>query len=332
MKFIRIKILRVFPVFISLLMIVSISSGQTLKEATEAFNNGVSAKQENNLDEAIAYFNQCLEICSKLGTADSLEAENIIIQIESNLPKMYYQVAMDLYKDKKLDEAIEKFVETSKVANKYDDQSTSQRAVKVVPQLYYQRAGNKYDNDDFKGALEDYNKAIELKPEYDKAFYMKSLVCKKLDDEEGFLESTRKAIEFAGNNNNESVGSKAKESGSKYFLMKGDEAKSAEKYAEAKKYINLAIEFDSESPVAYYLLSFVDNQLNNYDNAIEAANKALTYENDVPEEKARIYYELANALKEKGENGKACNAYKKAAYGAYKDAAEYQIKYVLECE
>jgi len=318
--------------FLSLIIFTGISSGQTLNEAKEAFNSGVSAIQSNNFDEAIIQFNQCMEIYSELDEEESLEAEDMIVQIESKLPALYYQVAMDLYKDKKLDEAIEKFVETSEVANKFNDQPTSQRASKVVPQLYYQRAGNKYDNDDFKGALEDYNKAIELDPEYDKAYYMKSLVCKKLDDEAGFLESTRKAIECAGSSNNGSVLSKAKESGSKYFLMKGDEAKSAEKYAEARKYIDLAIEFDSESPLAYYLLALVDNQLNNYDSAIEAANKALAYEDDVPEEKARIYYELANALKEKGENGKACDAYKKAVYGAYKDAAEYQIKYVLECE
>jgi tetratricopeptide (TPR) repeat protein len=318
--------------FLSLITITGISFGQTLNEAKEAFNNGVSAIQSNNLDEAILQFNKCMDIYSELDEYDSAEAEEMIIQIESKLPALYYQVAMDLYKEKKLDEAIEKFSEAREVADKYNDPSTSQRASKVIPQLYFRRAGDKYDSEDFEGALEDYNKAIELNPEYDKAFYMKSLVCKRLNDEEGFLESTRKAIETAGNNNNEAVVSKAKESGSKYFLMKGDEAKSAQKYTEAKKYISLAIEFNSESPLAYYLLSLVENQLAHYDSAIEAANKALTYEEDVPEEEARIYYELANALKEKGENGKACDAYKKAAYGAYKDAAEYQIKYVLECE
>ncbi len=325
-------ILRGLITVISFVIITGFATGQTLNEAKEAFNNGVTAIQSNNLNEAIAQFNNCMEIYSQLDEMESAEAEEMVVQIEGKLPALYYQVAMDLYKEKKLDEAIEKFVKASEVADKYNDQATSQRASKVVPQLYYQRAGNKYDNDDFKGALEDYNKAIELNPEYDKAFYMKSLVCKKLDDEAGFLESTRKAIEYAGINNNESVADKAKESASTYFLMKGDEAKSAEKYSEARKYIDLAIEFDSVSPLAYYLLALVDNHLNNYDGAIEAANRALNYEKDIPEEEARIYYELANALKEKGEKVKACDAYKKAAYGAYKDAAEYQIKYVLECQ
>ncbi|UCH13584.1 MAG: tetratricopeptide repeat protein [Bacteroidales bacterium] len=325
-------ILKAFIPCLSLLFITGISSGQTLNEAKEAFNNGVSAIQSNSLDEAILQFNKCMEIYSGLDEYDAMEAEDMIIQIESKLPTLHYQVAMDLYKAKKLDEAIVKFEQTSEVADKYGDESTAQKASKVVPQLYYMRAGNKKGENDLEGALADYNKAIELNPEYDKAYYMKSLICKNQDDEEGFIESTRKAIEIAGKRNSEAVLDKAKESGSTYFLMKGDEAKSAEKYSEAKKYLDLAIEFNNENPLAYYLCAFVDNQLKSYDNAIEAANNALAYEDNDPEKKARIYYELANALKEKGENDKACDAYKNATYGAYKDAAEYQIKYVLKCE
>ncbi len=331
MKFSKL-ILRVFLVSVSLLAAGGISSGQTLDDFREAYNNGVSAIQSNSLNEAIAHFNECIEIYSELGTADSIEAEEMIIQIESKLPALYYQGAMESYNEKKLDEAIEKFEQTVKVADKYNDPALSVKASKVVPQLYYMRAGNKYNDNDFEGALADYNKAIELEPEYDKAFYMKSLIYKKQGDEEGFLESTRKAIELGGKANDMSVVNNAKESGSKYFLIKGNEAKSAEKYEDAIKYTELALEFDNEDPVSYYILASVNNLLSNYDKAIESAESALTYEADDPVQKARIYYELANALKEKGENEKACNAYKKATYGAYKEAAEYQIKHVLNCE
>ena len=324
--------LRVFIVIISLVTICGISAGQTLNEAKEAFNNGVSAIQSNNLEEAIVHFNQCMEIYSKIGGADSIEAGEMIVLIELKLPALYYQIAMELYNEKKLDEAIEKFEQTVSVADKYNDSAIKEKASKIIPQLYYMRAGNKYGNDDFEGALADYDKAIELDPDYAKAYYMKSLLHKKLEDEAGFIESTRKAIELGGKINDESVVSKAKESGSKYFLVKGNEAKSAGKNEDAIKYVELALEFDNTDPVSYYILASVYNLLNNYDKAIEAANKALSNEADDPAQKARIYYELANALKEKGENEKACNAYKKATYGAYKDAAEYQIQHVLNCE
>jgi predicted Zn-dependent protease len=325
-------ILKVFVVFISFLAIGSIASGQTLDDFREAYNNGVNAQQANNLDEAIANFNKCIEIYSQLGTYDSLEAEDIIIMVESNMPALYYKVAMELYNEKNLDGAIEKFEETIEVADKYNDPGLSAKASKVVPQLYYMRAGNKYNGNDFEGALADYDKAIEIDPEYDKAYYMKSLIYKKQENEEAFLEATRKAIEFGAKANNESVVNNAKESAGKYFLIKGNEAKEDEQYEDAKKYIKLALEFNNEDPVSYYILASVNNLTGNYDGAIESAKSALAYEADDPVQKAKIYYELANALKEKGENEKACDAYKKAAYGAYKEASEYQIKHVLNCE
>ena len=161
---------------------------------------------------------------------------------------------------------------------------------------------------------------------------MKSLIYKGISDDISFIESTRKAIETAGKKNDQKVLQKAKQSGSKYFLKKGDAARAEEKYTDAEKYLKLALEFDNESPLAYYLLAAVNNIQSSYDAAIEAADKALEYESDDSVKKARIYYELANALKEKGNNDKACDAYKKASYGAYKDAAEYQIMHVLKCE
>jgi tetratricopeptide (TPR) repeat protein len=331
MKFNKL-ILRAFIISVSLLAVGGISSGQTLDDFRAAYNSGVSAIQSNSLNEAIAHFDECIDIYLKLGTVDSIEAEEMIIQIESKLPALYYQLALKLYNEKKLDEAIEKFEETIKVADKYNEPSVSAKASKIVPQLYNMRAGNKYGNNDFEGALADYNKAIGLEPEYYKAYYMKSLICKKQGDEEGFLETTRNAIEFAEKANDTSIVNVAKESGSNYFKIKGNEAISAKKYEDVIKYIELALEFNNEDPDLYYILASVNNLLGNYDKAIERAKSALAYEADDAVKEARIYYELANALKEKGENEKACDAYKKAAYGDYKTNAEYEINHVLNCE
>jgi len=318
--------------FCSLLGFLSFTTGQSLNEAKEAFNNGVSAIQSNNYEVAITQFNKCLEIYSEMDEEDAMEGEDMIIQIESKLPTLHYQVAMDFVQAKDIDNAISEFKNTIEIANKYDDQSTSVKAEQIIPQLYYQKAGGKYKNKDFQGALEDYDKAIELNPEYSKAYYMKSLIYKNMTDDDSFVESTKKAIVLAEKNNEQKVLDKAKQSGGKYFLNKGNKAKSEEKYSDAEKYLKLALEFDDKNSLAYYLLASVNNMQSSYDAAIEAADKALEYESDDSEKKARIYYEMANALKEKGESDKACDAYKKASYGAYKDAAEYQIIHVLKCE
>lgn len=323
---------RLFIFFFSLLISLNIVTGQTLNEAKEAFNSGVSAIQSNNYEEAIAQFNTCLEIYSDLDEDEAFEGEDMITQIESKLPTLHYQVATDFVQTNELDKAIAGFEKTIEVSDEYGDDATSEKAKQIIPQLYYKQALGKYKNKDLEGALADYNKATEFNPEYEKAYYMKSLIYKKTGDEAAFVESTKKAIEYAQKNNEQKVMEKAKQSGCKYFLKKGDNAKSSEKYDDAKSYLNLALEFDDKDAMSYYLLATVNNLQKDYDSAIEAAGKALECESDDNVKKARIYYEMANALKEKGENDKACSAYKNASYGAYKEAAEYQIVHVLKCE
>jgi len=323
---------KLFIIFFSLLISLNVAFGQTINEVKEAFNNGVSAIQSNSYEEAITQFNTCLEMYSGLDEEEAMEGEDMVLQIESKLPTLHYQVAMDFFQAKELDKAIDEFEKTVEVANKYDNEPTLEKAQQIIPQLYYQKAGGKYKNKNLEGALGDYNKATELNPEYEKAYYMKSLIYKKMGDDASFIESTRKAIEYAEQNDEQKVVDKAKQSGSKYFLKKGNEAKSAEQYDDAKKYLILALEFDGKDAMAYYLLATVNNLQKNYDAAIEATGKALEFESDDAAKKARIYFEMANALKEKGENDRACAAYKNASYGAYKAAAEYQIVHVLKCE
>ena len=98
------------------------------------------------------------------------------------------------------------------------------------------------------------------------------------------------------------------------------------------KYLKNSLEFDGENATAYFLLSQICNSQSKWEEAIENANKAMEYEKDDPEEKAKIYFELGNAFSGKGENSNACDAYKKSAIGAFKAAAEYQIEHVLKCQ
>ncbi len=323
---------KLYVILFSLLIFLNAPFGQTLNEVKEAFNNGVSAIQSDNYEEAITQFNSCLEMYSELDEEDAMEGEDMVIQIESKLPTLHYQVATNLIQAEELDKAIAELEKTVEVANKFNDESTSEKARQIIPQLYYQKAGGKYKSKDLEGALADFSKATELNPEYEKAYYMMSLIYKKMGDEASFIESTRKAINYAEKNDEQKVADKARQSGSKYFLKKGADSKSAENYDEAMKSLTLALEFDNKDAMAYYLLATVNNLQKSYDNAIEASIKALEYESNDAATKARIYYEMANALREKGENDKACDAYKNASYGAYKDAAEYQIVHVLKCE
>ena len=79
-------------------------------------------------------------------------------------------------------------------------------------------------------------------------------------------------------------------------------------------------------------LALVYNGQSKWDNAIESCNKALTFfKGEETTKDAKIYYELGNAYKGKGDTNAACEAYKKAAKGDYAEHANYEIEHTLKC-
>ncbi len=319
------KILIWAVVFISF---STISFSQTINDAISAYNSGLESKQAGNFEEALNHFNEAISIAQNLGE----EGEEVLINVESQIPAIYYQIATELYREKKIDEAIEKFNETIEIADKYNDDDVKQKASKAITQLYYVKGATSYKQENFTDALDNFKKAVETGPDNTKAYYMVAVVYKNLDDDDNLFKAAKKSAEVAKANNDNKYYENSRKLASDYFLVKANSAKTSKKNDEAVKYLKNSLEFDSENTTTYFLLSQVYNAQSKWDESIESANKAMEYEKDIPEEKAKIYYELGNAFSGKGENSNACDAYKKAAIGAFKAAAEYQIEQVLKCQ
>ncbi|MBN2350379.1 MAG: hypothetical protein JXJ22_16195 [Bacteroidales bacterium] len=313
---------------IALLFIVSLGYSQTLKEATDSFNEGVKAQQENRLGEAIQYFNECLDICYE---SEEEGVEELQLKVESSLPKLHLQLAKDFYQAKKIDEAIEQFKLTAQVAAQFGDSDTENQANKVVPQLYTQVGISKYKRDDFQGSLSEFKNAVEFSPDYVSAYYYIMLVYKQLDNEAELKNTAEKGIEMALNANDDKNYERISGIARDYFLSKGNSAKESANYSDAENYLKQSISYDDKNATAYYLLTSVYNAQANWSAATDAAKKALQFEDDDPEKESKIYFELANAYKEKGDSTSACEAYKKAAFGAYEEAAKYQLEHILKC-
>ena len=318
----------VLSVVLAFLMASNAYSQQTKNDAITSFNKGVEAMQAENYEQALTDFNEAIKIAKEVGE----EADDVLINVESQLPGLYYKMGMALYSEKKIDPAIAKFKETIEVAEKYNSPEVAGKASNAISQLYYFKGATSYKNNNFQEALDFFKQAIEYDPENVKAHYMIAGTYKALDDDESFYKAAKEAASVAKANNDNKYYESTMKLAADYFLLKANDAKKAEKYDNAVKYLNYGLEFEPDNATSYFLLAQIYNAQSKWDLAIESAKKALEYEKDDPDVKAKDYYELGNALKNKGETGAACDAYKNAAVGQYKESSEYIMKNELKCE
>jgi len=304
-----------------------ITKSQTKNDAIDTYNLGVQLIS-TDLEMAIKHFNECLDICTSIGA----EGKEIRINVEKQLPGLYYKSAINLYKEKKTAEAIKSFEETLLISEKYEDIKTKDRTKNILSQLYYAKGNNYYKKQDYENAVIDYDKALELNPKYTKAYLNKGLVYKKLEDIENLLATMDKAIEFAREADDSTTLAKAKKTCRDYLMNKGTIALENKSFDEAINFLTTSLNYDDQNPGIYFRLTSAYNKQEKWDDAIKSARKALEFEENNKEKTAKIYYELGNAYLAKDDNNAACQAYKNAAYGAYIEAANYQIQHVLKCD
>lgn len=308
---------------LSILSFSLISFSQTLNEAGEAFNNAISLS-ETDKEKAIEAYNTCIEICNSIGE----EGEELKEKAEKQLPGLYYKSAKELYKQKKMEEAIKAFEKTIEIAKKYNDVKTEKSAYNIIPQLYNSIGSSYYKEKDYDKALLNFNKALEMKPDYAKAYFGKGLVFKKKGELDKMKEAMDKAIELDEITESKKIANKAKTVSGKAFVNSGAKALQKGSTENAIKLLLISLDYNNKNANAYYYLTSAYNKQSRWVDAISSANKALELEQ---KNKANIYFELGKAQEGNGNKEAACSAYKKVNSGPNHEAAKHQITHVLKC-
>ncbi|MDX1617221.1 MAG: tetratricopeptide repeat protein [Balneolaceae bacterium] len=317
---------------------VDLASAQAeeYRQAVQAFNKAREHAQNNEFEQAINMYNQAMSLAEKSGE----QGEDIIERTRNLIPQIYYQLAVQKYKNfqknknlTSLNEAITAFQEASDVGSEYDQNSVMEKSGQIVTQLYYTRSVIEFKSQQYESALASLDQAINRNSNYVKAYYQKGLVVKNMDD--GSLERALKffdqAIEVGQNTNDNTTVRQAREKASGELIYHAVQAKDNRNYDRAVDLLNRALEYQ-ESADAYYRLAEVHNKRTNWNQSIEYARQALELERGGRTEKAKIYFELGMALKAQGNKSQSCDAFSNAAYGSFKSPAEHQMEYELKCE
>ncbi|MBA7566050.1 hypothetical protein ES708_07737 [subsurface metagenome] len=299
---------------------------QTNNDAISAYNEGAQLIKTDPAG-AIEAFNKCIKLCDAVGD----EAGETRVLAETQLPGLFYKIAMESYKQKNIEEAIERFKKTEEVADKYNNSSIQAKANKIIPQLYMV-LGNSLMKQNPQEALENLDKAIELNPNLTKAYLSKGLIYKGLGDEENMKASLSKTIEVGFASNDIETANKAEQVLRTFFFNNAVKSLRAGNMAEAEAGFKSAVEYGSEDPTVYFQLGKIYNSNKQYDLAVKTLKRAEGFEKGGDVEKAGIFYEMGNAYIGLGNNSEACIAYKKAMFGDYAEGAKYQINEVLKCD
>ncbi|RNC85792.1 MAG: hypothetical protein ED557_03180 [Balneola sp.] len=310
---------------------------QDNSEAITAYNEALELAQAKDFQAAIDKYKEAITIADGLGA----DGNDIKQRSEKAIPRLYFSKAVAAYNVFKgspsipsLDAAVAEFDEARTVGDDSGDTEIRDRARGVLAQLHYQKATMLFKREDFAGADEALNKAIETNANYAKAYYQKGLVHKKTNanDLEGIISWFDRAIAVGEQVNDGGVVRQATESAHAELLFRGSKAIEQGQNTSAIDMLTRSLDYNSSSADSYYRLSEASNKLGNRDNAISYASQALNFEQGGNTDKAKIYFELGVAYQAKNDKGQACDALKSASYGSFKAPAEHKMEFELKCE
>lgn len=324
MNFIKIKNL----VTLVLTVITLTAFSQDINQAGELFNEGNQALKSNQFNVAVEKYEAAMVMAEKLG----VEGEMIVAGAQTQIPQLYYKIGVTDYKEKKIEKAIGEFETAIQMGEKYNDPETVTKAKETIPKLYYSQGNAFYKAKNYDDALASFSKAAEMSPDYSRAYWGLGLVYNKTKNTQKMKESFEHALKLAQADGDAKMEAKIAKTAKKYLQSSGAKKLQAQDWAGALVCLDASISFDPENADTYYYKALANNGLKKWDDAVAAAETGLTKSVDNNDEfKAKFYYELGNALKGKGQNTKACEAFGNAKYGSFVESAEYELTQVLKC-
>ena len=239
----------------SLVMAAGIASAQDMAQATELYNNGATAITLKNWTEALDYFQKALAMGTEIGE----EANELVTNCKNAIPGVSLQIAKDLIRDAKYDEAAPKLEAAAKIAEEYGNEEVATEAKELVPQMWLQKGVDALKLKDFGEAADGFSKSYAIDTTAGKT---------------ALLGKTNEAVEAfqhaAWNGESEAALGQI----SNIYVKEANVALKAQKYADAVKAADKANSY-AENANAYLIAGQSSQKLNKNADAIKNFEKYL---------------------------------------------------------
>ncbi|MFY9116904.1 MAG: tetratricopeptide repeat protein [Bacteroidales bacterium] len=299
---------------------VNVLHAQDLNSAIEAYNLGATAAQEGNYISAIDNLNRALDLANVLGE----EGLSVVEDCKNLIPQLYLRHAKELAAGGQGPESLPFLDKASETALAFGQGGITEEVTDLKSKVFYIIANEAFGKKDFAGAIENFNKVLELDPSNGIAFLRLGQAFINSEQEEDGIAALEKAAALGQEAN-------ANRLLASVFLKQAVGAQKNKDWEGVFNAAQKASEY-ADNVQANKLLGLAAMELKRFPQALEAWEKVM---NDNPNAKDinTTYYRLAVVYEGLGDKANACAYYKKIANDPnFKSIAEYKIKTELKCE
>ena len=309
---------KLFAALFITLVSAGLVSAQDKAQVAEIYNNAAQALSAGNNLEALAQFQQALDMANTLG-ADGAE---ISTNCKNILPSLLLKVAKSYANDQNIPTAVEYLEKAVALGGEYGDTATADEAKALIPALKTQTAMAKANEllnaKDYAGAVAAYKEVLAIDPANATAQMRIGMALNASGDFDGAIAAFTEAAK------DDAQAAAAKKQISKVYLKKATAAFKAKDNKNALDAAQKSIEFEdnanAQKIAGHSALALKQNKI-----AAEAYEAYLALSPNA-KDKVQITYQLGTAYQALGDNAKACSYFKEIAGDAkFGEAARYQI-------
>ncbi|MCC5935210.1 MAG: tetratricopeptide repeat protein [Candidatus Cyclonatronum sp.] len=324
------QIKNTFSVLIVSLLLFSaanVSFAQDRTAAVEAFNAAQELLRASQFPQALDKFQETRSIARQAGS----DADDIRERAEAQIPAIQVQIARASYQARNFEQAVTDFDKAYDLATELGNTRIAQQVAGNTLVVMLQWGNTEFNANNNDRAEEIYRMALERNANYPNPYYQLGLIERRRNNLEGAIQLFDQAIQVGTAQNRTEVADQARNAARDYLTFVGSTQIEEGNFRRAVELLNRSLSYDNNHAETLYRLSEAHNQLGNWAQAVTNATRALENEQGGQVARARIFFELGYAQMNQGNDSQACTAFRSAAFGNFRAAAEHHMEHDLSC-